>query len=347
MQNDGMKGMAFSKHGASDVLRMMSFGIPVPHDGEALIRVEAASVNRLDITVRNGFPGLKVEMPHIPGADAAGRVVEVSGGNGSFSEGDRIVFNPGISCGICRECISGRASLCRDYRILGEHLNGTYAQFVAVPQRNLKKVPADYPSVKAAAAPLVYLTAWHALAGRAKVRFGERLLVTGGSGGVSSAAVQIGKLFNCHVAVTTRYAAKEEALLRAGADEVIVTGEGEGWAKRHIGRGGKLFDIVLDSVGSAVWKDSFRLLEKGGRFVNYGRTSGGQISTDLSFVFWKQLGILGSTMGDPEEFHTVMDLVFSGRLNPIVDRAFTLEEAPQAQDYMESGAHVGKIVLTV
>jgi NADPH:quinone reductase-like Zn-dependent oxidoreductase len=347
MPGDMMKGMAFSEHGTSDVLRMMTFDVPVPHSGEALVRVEAASVNRLDIAVRRGFPGLRLDMPHIPGADAAGRIAAVAGGEGDFSEGDRVVFNPGISCGTCLQCISGRASLCRDYRILGEHISGTYAQFVTVPLRNLKRVPDDYPSVRAAAAPLVYLTAWHALAGRAGMRFGERLLITGGSGGVSTAAIQIGKLFNCHVGVTTRNAAKEEALLTAGADEVIVTGGGEGWAREYMARGGKLFDIVLDSVGTALWKDSFRLLEKGGRFVNYGRTSGGQISTDLSFVFWKQLGILGSTMGDPGEFHTVMDLVFSGRLNPIVDRVFTLEEAPQAHDYMESGSHIGKIVLTV
>ncbi|MCL4346964.1 MAG: zinc-binding dehydrogenase [Candidatus Thermoplasmatota archaeon] len=319
--------------------------MPERRQGCALIRVEASSVNRLDIAVRNGIQGLSISMPHIPGADAVGTVVESSPGS-AFRDGDRVVINPGVSCGRCVSCLTGRASLCPEFRILGEHMDGTYSEFISVPEINLKAVPASYPVVKAAAAPLVYITAWHSLVSRGRLGFGERVLITGGGGGVSTAAIQIAKLFDCHVAVTTRRPEKEKRLLQAGADEVITT-SAEGWSKDYMRSNGKLFNVVLDSVGTALWKDSFRLLDRGGRFINYGRTSGGLITTDLSFIFWKQLQIIGSTMGDPSDFNTVMGLVFDRKLEPVVDSVFSLRDAARAQQHMEKGEHIGKIVLVV
>jgi len=341
-----MKAVRFSKHGGSDVLMLEDVDEPVPAEGDAIIAVGATSVNRLDLAIRKGTAGVDVPLPHIPGCDAAGTVHALGKGESEFAEGDYVVVNPGISCGRCSACMRGRESMCDSFTILGEHIDGAYAQYVRVPVRNLKKAPSRFPLIKAAAAPLVYITAWHALVTRGRIEFGEEVLITGGSGGVSTAAIQIAKLFNCRVAATTRSPGKTETLKKVGADEVIVT-EREGWGKELVRQRGRGFDMVLDSVGSAIWRDAFRTLEKGGRYINYGRTSGGEIGTDLAYVFWKQLSILGSTMGDRSDFETVMDLVFARRLDPVVDSVFSLRQAARAHDYMENGSHVGKVVLEV
>lgn len=326
---------------------MEDVDIPTPGHDDVLIRVNATSVNHLDITVRDGSAGVKVNLPHIGGCDAVGTVEATGAGVERIHRGQTVLINPGTGCGQCTHCRSGEEPLCERFRIIGEHIPGAYAEYVSVPARNAKTVPSGFPVVKAAAAPLVYLTAWHALVGRARIRFCDSVLVTGGSGGVSTAAIQIAKLFDARVVATTRSEQKVDALLRTGADDVIVT-KGEGWAKKYLDEGRhEGFDIALDSVGSALWKDTLRSLGKGGRLVNYGRTSGGSVSADLSFIFWKQLQLIGSTMGNAAEFETVMDLVFSRRLEPVVDRVFSLRETAKAQDYIESAGQVGKVVLLV
>lgn len=342
-----MKAMLYHQHGSSEVLRMEDIPVPAVGRDDVLIQVRGSSLNHLDVTVRDGSAGIKVPLPHVGGCDAAGTVAAAGDDVVGFGPGDEVVINPGLSCGRCPACRSGRDSLCPEFRIIGEHTQGAFAEFVRVPSRNVKRMPASFPLVKAAAAPLVYLTAWHALVGRAGLRFGDRVLVTGGSGGVSTAAIQIAGLFDAHVVATTRSEGKAEALRRLGADDVIVTGE-EGWAKTYLQKAGiEGFDIAIDSVGSALWKDTLRSLAKGGRVVNYGRTSGGSVSADLGFVFWKQLQIMGSTMGDPSEFETVMDLVFSRRLDPVVDRVFSLRELGRAQDHLSSAGQTGKVVILV
>lgn len=340
-----MYAVYFRRHGESDVLESGRLPMPSPGRHEVLIQVEATSVNRLDIAVRKGFPGLSLPLPHIPGSDAVGRIIEAGGEVSGCAPGQRVVINPGIGCGRCLECLSGRVTMCGRFVILGEHINGAYAEYVAVPASNLKRVPDDYPLIKIAAAPLVYITAWHSLVSRAGLKFGDRVLVTGGSGGVSTAAIQIARLFDAYVVATTRSADKTDILRRIGAHEIIVTEKPEGWAKTYTASGGRPFDIIIDSVGSALWNDNMRLLVKGGRLVNYGRTSGGQVSMDLSFIFWKQLQVTGSTMGDPGDFETVMNLIFSRKLDPVVDKVFPMREAAAAQDYVEASRHTGKVVL--
>ncbi len=344
-QSKDMFALSFSRHGDSGVIESGRLPIPRAAPGEVLINVEATSVNRLDIAVRNGFPGLSLKFPHIPGSDAVGRVVHAGKEVSGFASGQRVVVNPGVGCGKCSRCLSGRSTLCDRFVIIGEHINGAYAEYVAVPAVNLMRVPDDMPIVKVAAAPLVYITAWHSLVSRAGLRFGDRVLVTGGGGGVSTAAIQIAGLFDAHIVATTRKAERADALRRIGAHEVIVTDKPEGWAKTYLSSGGGTFDIIVDSVGSALWKDNMRLLGKGGRLVNYGRTSGGEVSMELSFVFWKQLMVIGSTMGDPEDFETVMKLMFSRKLDPVVDRVLPLRDAAAAQDYVEASKHTGKVVL--
>ena len=342
-----MKAVTFRRHGPSNELSMEDVDIPKPGHDDVLIRVNATSVNHLDITVRDGSAGVKVQLPHIGGCDAVGVVEDKGAGVERIRMGQTVIVNPGTGCGQCAYCRRGEEPLCEHFRIIGEHMPGAYAEYVAVPARNVKTVPSGFPIVKAAASPLVYLTAWHALVGRARIGFGDSVLVTGGSGGVSTAAIQIAKLYDARVVATTRSEEKADALLRIGADDVIVT-KGEGWAKKYLDEsrhGG--FDIAIDSVGSALWKDTLRSLRKGGRLVNYGRTSGGAVAADLGFIFWKQLQIIGSTMGNAAEFETVMDLVFDRRLDPVVARVFSLREAAAAQDYIESAEQVGKAVLLV
>jgi len=340
-----MYAVCFRKHGDSSVLQPERLPLPLTRPSEVLIHVEATSVNRLDVAVRKGFAGLSLHFPHIPGSDAVGRIVDTGKDISNFSPGQRVVINPGIGCAKCNHCLSGKSSLCEHFVIIGEHIDGAYAEYLSVPEINLKAVPDGFPLVKIAAAPLVYLTAWHSLVSRAELRFGERVLVSGGSGGVSTAAIQIAKLFDAHVVATTRAKEKVNLLRRIGADEVIVTEKTDGWAKTYLGSGGRPVDIVVDSVGSALWKDNIRLLDKGGRLVNYGRTSGGEVSMELAFLFWKQLQVIGSTMGDPDEFETVMNLIFSRKLDPVVDKVFSLRDASAAQDYVEASKHTGKIVL--
>lgn len=342
-----MKAMVFHAHGGAEVLRMEDVPLPETVDDEVMVRVAATSVNHLDITVRDGSAGLKVAFPHIGGCDVAGKIVSVGPRVHSLGVGDEVVANPGLSCGVCDMCRRGMDSFCDSFSIIGEHRAGAFAEYVAVPERNLKIRPSAYPLVKAAAAPLVYLTAWHALVGRAGMRFGDNVLITGGSGGVSTAAIQIAKLFDARVVTTTRSEGKIDALRRLGADDVILT-RGEGWAREYLHEQGlQGFDIALDSVGTALWKECLRSLRKGGRLVNYGRTSGGSVTADLSHLFWKQLQITGSTMGSASDFETVMNLVFNRRLDPVVDHVFSLREAGRAQEHLASASQIGKVVLVV
>ena len=335
--------MFFKEKGDVDKLIFGNFPRPSCSRGEVLVRVLATSVNHLDITTRDGTARVEFPLPHIPGCDAAGIVEEVGEDVSMFSRGEKVVLNPGISCGKCSMCRRGMESVCTDFTIVGEHRNGAYAEYIAVPERNLMRLPPSYPFIKAAAAPLVYLTAWHALVSRAHISFGERILVSGGSGGVSTAAIQIAKLFDAHVATTTRSEEKVQKLAQIGVDEVLISKEN--WSKDYLAKGNDGFDLIIDSTGSSQWREHLRLLRKGGRIVNYGITSGGHVELELAHIFWKQQSIIGSTMGDYADFETVMKLVFSGKLEPVVDRVFALRDAAAAQSYVSSARQVGKVVI--
>ncbi|MEM3851424.1 MAG: zinc-binding dehydrogenase [Methanomassiliicoccales archaeon] len=338
-----MDVVAFREKGGVDKLRMEKMPVPEPGDDEVLLNVLATSVNHLDITTRNGTARVELSLPHIPGCDAVGTIAGKGKHVVDFEIGETVVVNPGISCGRCRMCTTGRGSLCESFYILGEHVNGACAEYVTIPSRNLKRVPRGFPFIIAAAAPLVYLTAWHALVVRAGIRFGEDVFVSGASGGVSTAAIQVAKLFGGRVVGGTRSNEKVSRIMATGADEVVLTSE-QDWSKSYIKEHGG-FDIVVDGTGAATWRDNLRLLRKGGRIVNYGITGGSSTTLELSHLFWKQQQIVGSTMGDVSDFETVMDLVFSGRLKPVVDRVYSLRDTPAAQDYVERAKQVGKVVI--
>ncbi len=343
-----MKAVLFRSHGGPEVLEYVTdFGEPVLGPSDVKVRVRACALNHLDLFVRQGIPTLKLPLPHILGSDVAGEVAEVGDDVADLEAGERVAVNPSLSCGTCEYCMRGDDPLCVDFKILGEHVHGGYAEYVVVPARNVARLPTDFPFETAAAAPLVYQTAWRMLVSRAQVKPGEDVLILGAGSGVSTAAIQIAKLAGCTVYTTS---SSDEKLRRAkeiGAD-VLVNYKEVPWSKAVWELTGKRgVDVVVDHVGAATLKDSIRSLRKGGRLVTPGATTGGVTELDLRYVFWRQLSILGSTMGSQKEFEDVMKLVFMGRLKPVVDTVFPLEEARKAHEHLERGEQFGKVVLRV
>lgn len=320
---------------------------PVPGPDQVVVRVHAAALNHLDLFVREGMPALKLALPHVLGADGAGHVAEVGSDVTDLEVGDRVVLNPGLSCGRCEFCVRGDDAQCADYRILGEHLPGTYAEKVAVPARNVLRIPTDMGFEAAAAAPLVFMTAWRMLITRAILRPGEDVLILGAGSGLSTAAVQIAKLAGATVLVTSSSDEKLQKAKGLGAD-VLVNYKAVPWSKAVWElTGHRGVDVVVDHVGAATFKDSIRSLRKGGRLVVPGATSGPLLEIDARYVFWRQLSILGSTMASRREFEEVMKLVFMGRLKPVVDRVFPVEDARAAHEYLARGDQFGKVVLAI
>ena len=343
-----MKAVLLPRYGGPEVLEYVE-DHPEPAAGpdEVVLHAHAASLNHLDLTVRKGIPTLKLPLPHILGADVAGEVARLGSDVTGFEPGDRVVANPGLTCGHCEFCVGGDDSLCPEYRILGEHVPGTYAEYVAVPAKNLLPIPVDIDWETAAAAPLVFMTAWRLLVTRARIRPGEDVLILGAGSGVSTAAIQIAKLAGCTVYTTSSSDAKLRRARELGAD-VAVNYKEMPWSKAVWELTGKRgVDVVLDHVGEATFKDSLRTLRNGGRLVVPGATTGALPQIDLRRVFWRQLSILGSTMANRREFEEVMKLVFMGRLKPIVDHVFPLREARAAHEFLEKEEQFGKVVLRV
>jgi NADPH:quinone reductase-like Zn-dependent oxidoreductase len=340
-----MKAAYFDAHGGPDVLVVGELPDPEPGPDDVIVEVEAAALNHLDLWVRRGLPGLNVALPHVGGSDFAGTISEVGRGVKEWRAGDRVTANPGLWCGECEWCLRGEHSLCEQYQILGEHVAGALAERVRVPCGNLLRLPDDFPVLRAAAAPLVFQTAWRALVGRARLRAGETVLVTGASGGVSTAAIQIARRLDARVIAVTS-GPHVEAVQALGADHVIDRErEDLSTAVRKLTerRG---VDVVLDSVGEKTWKSTVRSLARNGRLITYGATTGAEGCQDIRLVFWKQLQIIGSTMASHAEFVEVMGLVFDGSLEPVVDVVWPLERVGEAHERLEAGEAFGKIVLT-
>ncbi len=338
-----MRAAVFHEFGGPEQVRLEDVPTPEPGPGEVRLAVRAVGMNHLDVWVRRGLP-VNAPMPHIGGADAAGVVDALGPGVEGIEVGARVVVNPGLSCGHCAWCLAGEQSLCESFRILGEHTQGAFAEYVVVPVGNLFPIPEEMPFEEAAAAPLAFLTAWRGLIGRGRLRAGEDVLATGASGGVATAAVQIGALAGARVfAVTsTPYVERVRAL---GAD-VVYDRERVDYSREVWQATGKRgVDVILDSVGQATWKQNVRALARGGRLVVYGATTGPTAETDLRLIFWKQVEVIGTTMSSRTEFETVMRLVVRGALHPVVDVVLPLERAADAHARLEAGAQFGNIVL--
>lgn len=343
-----MKAVFFTAHGGNDVLTLGERPDPVPGPGEVLVRIEAAALNRLDLFVRDGIPGVPVAFPHVPGADGAGVVEALGPGVSGLDIGARVLLQPGLSCGTCEFCLAGERSLCVRFRILGEHVPGTFAEKIAVPRANVFPAPQRLSPEKAAAFPLAGLTAWRLLVTRAALRPGETVLIHGVGGGVSTFAIQVAKLCGAsRVIVTSSSAGKRARSLELGADDAIdYAATDVGKAVREM-TGKRGVDVVVDSVGAATWKHSLTAAAKKGRIVTCGATSGPAPPENINIIFWKQLSILGSTMGTDAEFSAMLAAVEAGRLEPVVDSVFPLEDVRKAYERMASGEAFGKIVLKV
>lgn len=342
-----MRAVVIYEHGDLDVLQMADVPRPEVGPDEVLIRVRACALNHLDLWVRRGLPGLKLEMPHIMGSDLAGVVAEVGEDVIGVQVGQRVTVNPGLSCGRCEYCVAGQDSLCVEFGVLGEHVPGGCAEYARVPARNVLPIPDGFPFVEAAAAPLVFLTAWRALVTQAGLRAGEDILILGASGGVASAAIQIAKLCGARVFAVTSSGEKATRARELGADVVINRTETDFSREVWQLTGKRGVDVVLENVGAATWKSSLRAVAKGGRVITYGATAGPLGETDIRLVFWKQMHIIGSTMASQSEFQQVMKLVFRGALKPVVDRVLPIERFREAHEALEKGEQFGKIVLQV
>lgn len=343
-----MKAVLFHRHGGPDVLESADFPTPSPAPGQVLVRLRAAALNRLDLWVREGWPTLRLELPHIPGADGAGEVAVLGEGVEGWEVGEQVVINSNLSCGRCEYCRAGKQNLCREWHLLGETIRGTYAEYVAVPAANILRLPPGFDPHAAAAAGLVFHTAWHSLITRGQLQAGETVLVVGASGGVNTACIQVAKLAGARVLVVGSTAAKLALAGELGADVLIDRSKDENWAKASFeatGRRGA--DVVVDNVGAATMPRSLRAAGRGGRILTVGNSSGPNLEIDNRLVFGKHLSILGSTMGTHADFAAVMSLVFEGRLRPALDRQFPLQEARAAQARLAAGEQMGKITLAI
>jgi len=342
-----LKAVYFHSHGGLEVLEYGDLPTPEPGPGQLLVKLKAAALNRMDIFVRQGWPGLRLEYPHIPGADGAGEVAEIGPGVTGWAAGDRVVINSNLGCGNCEYCIAGFDNRCTTWELLGETVRGTYAEYVLVPARNAYPLPEGFSEHAAAAAGLVFHTAWHSLITRAGLRPGESVLVVGASGGVNTAAIQIARLVGATVYVVGSSKEKLALAESLGADYLIDRSQDENWSKVVYDFSGKRgVDVVVDNVGTT-FPLSFRAARKGGRILTVGNTGGAKFEIDNRFVFGKHLSIIGSTMGTRGDFAAVMDLVFSGALKPVLDRAYPLKEARAAQQRLEQGEQLGKITLDI
>ena len=338
-----MKAVRIHEFGGPEVLRYEDVSDPQPRKDQVLIRVKACALNHLDIWVRKGFPG--VSLPHILGSDIAGEIVAVGDYLTGFTPGQRVLLAPMHFCNRCAKCVAGLQNQCREFTVLGNGVDGGYCELIAVPAVNVIPIPDSLDFDQAASLPLVFLTAWHMLVGRAGIRLGQTVLVLGAGSGVGIAAIQIAKMFHARVITTAGDEKKLEKARALGADYGInhyqqkISQE----VRKITNKEG--VDIVVEHVGVATWEESMKSLKPGGAIVTCGATTGPNVAFDLRFLFSRQLSMLGSYMGTMGELHDVLSHVFAGRLKPVVDRTFPLKEARAAHEYLEASQMFGKVVL--
>jgi NADPH:quinone reductase-like Zn-dependent oxidoreductase len=342
-----MKALLFHTHGGVEVLEYTDIATPSPGPGEVLVKLTASALNRLDIWARHGWPGMKIEYPHILGADGAGHVAALGPGVNQWSIDQRVVINPSISCGNCEFCIAGQDNLCRSWSLLGESRRGTNAEYVVVPATNIYPVPTDFDLHAAAAAALVFQTAWHSLISRGGLRPGESVLIIGASGGVNTASIQIARLAGAVVYVVGSGQEKLALAQSLGANFLIDRSVDDNWARTIYQMTDKRgVDVVVDNVGTT-FPSSFRAARKGGRILTVGNTGGPKFEIDNRFIFGKHLSLIGSSMSDRHDFATVMDLIFAGKLKAVLDRTYPLEDGRLAYERLEKGEQSGKITLSI
>jgi NADPH:quinone reductase-like Zn-dependent oxidoreductase len=339
-----LKAVRLHEFGGPEVLRCEDVPDTQPRKDQVLVRVKACAMNHLDIWVRKGLPG--VNLPHILGSDIAGEILEVGEYIAGFKPGQRVLLAPMHFCNRCAKCVAGLQNQCREFTVLGNGVDGGNCELIAVPAVNVIPIPDSLDFNQAASVPLVFLTAWHMLVGRAGIRPGQTVLVLGAGSGVGIAAIQIAKFFHARVITTAGDEKKLEKARALGADHGInhyqqkISQE----VRKITDKEG--VDIVVEHVGAATWDESVKSLKPAGTIVTCGATTGPNAAFDLRFVYSRQLSFLGSYMGTMGELHEVLRHVFAGRLKPVVDRVFPLKDARAAHEYLEKSQMFGKVVLT-
>ncbi len=339
-----MRAVVIFEHGGPEVLTYVEdYREPDVGPKDVLIEVRATALNHLDVWVRKGLPGVK--LPRILGSDIAGVVREVGSAVEDVKPGDEVIVAPGYGCGKCGYCLSGKESMCRLYTMPGYHVDGGYAELTSHPERAVLPKPSNLTFEEAASIPLVFLTSWHMLRTLADVKEGEWVLVWGAGSGVGISSIQIAKMLGARVITTVGDDWKVEKAYEIGADHVIQRRREDVVSKVREIAGG--VDVVIDSVGKETWPLDLKMLRRGGKLVSVGATSGSNAEVDVRYVFAKQISILGAYMGSRAELMEVLRFVEEGRLKPVIDSVFELEDARLAHEKMERSEMFGKIVLRV
>ncbi|MCK4710068.1 MAG: zinc-binding dehydrogenase [Gammaproteobacteria bacterium] len=342
-----MKAAVFNQIGGPENIKIEEVAKPEIAPHQLLIKVKACALNHFDLLVLSESSQDDFTFPFWGGADIAGVLTEVGEAVNGFTLGDRVVVNPSLYCGQCEHCLAGEESQCYDYGIIGDSIPGGLAEYIAVDARNVLKLPEHMSFEDAAATPLVYQTAWRALITKACIGPGDEVLILGASGGVGSASIQIAKLAGAKVIAVTSNADKILNAKKMGADIVLDRKSGDYWKELASLTNNRGVDVVIENVGKATWTQSLNSLAKGGRLVTYGRTTGNIVETDIKVIFWNQLSIIGTTMASCHEFNKVMQLVFNGKLKPVIDSIFPLEEAAAAYQRLQDGEHFGKVIIQI
>jgi NADPH:quinone reductase-like Zn-dependent oxidoreductase len=334
-----MRAIVLTALGDTDNLRLERRPDPVPGPGEALVRLHAAALNRRDVFIRRGqYAGIK--LPIILGSDGAGEVLDVGEQVDRAWIGREVVIDPSLNWGPNERAQDSA------FNILGLPLDGTYAELMAVPAANLHLKPAHLSWEEAAAVPLASVTAYRALVTRGQVQSGDKVLITGIGGGVATTALVMARYLGANVYVTSGHDSKIEAAKRLGAFGGVNHRHGD-WVKALIAAIGSRPDVVLDSAGGDTFNKALDALKPGGRLVSYGATLGPSPHVEVRRIFWKQLNVLGSTMGSPSDFAAMLKLYDAGGLRPVIDKVFPLEQAGDAHIRLEASDQFGKIVLKI
>lgn len=341
------EAMVLSRHGGPEVLERQAIELPAPGAREVRVRVHAVAMNHMDLWVRRGGPAFKLAYPHRLGCDIAGVVDELGPGARGASVGERVMVAPGLSCGVCRACLSGRDNLCRSYRILGENAQGGYARHIVVPDQNVVPIGDALRFEDAAALPLCTVTAWQMVFRKAAVRPGQTVVVHAAGSGVSTIIIQLCKLIGARVIATTGSPEKVERARALGADHVIDTSGGGYVAevKRLTGKAGA--DAIFDHLGGEHIEQAVLAAAWGGRIVTCGATAGFSARLDMRQVFFRQIELLGSTMGSKGDLLEALPMILDGRLRAPIDRVVSLWDAREAHEALEARKVFGKLVLAV
>ncbi|MEN3044200.1 MAG: alcohol dehydrogenase catalytic domain-containing protein [Candidatus Hydrothermales bacterium] len=337
-----MKAAYIENHGGPEVLKIGEINEPEIREGEVKVKVKACSLNHLDIWVRRGLPNLKIQFPHILGSDIAGVIEEIKDENTYFKKNDKVILYPATFCGYCEKCISGKENFCKEYKILGENVKGGNAEYIVVKKELLMPYPSNLSFEEAACLPLTLLTAMQ-MVKKSKIKPFQTALVMAAGSGVSVMLIQILKALNCYVVAGSSSDDKLKKAKELGADEIINYTDKD-WEKKLKG---KKIDVIFDHIGKDFLFSLLRISKWGGKIITCGATSGFDTSIDLRYIFFKQISLIGSTMGARKHLLQGINLLNSGKIKPVIDRVLPLEKIKDAHILLEEKKVFGKIVLKV